>query len=1157
MSIRSWATPRLGLLAVMLLVLPMHGAHAGTEPLPRIYACQDSGLADCRLPTPAFDSCEAWGAWRAQIFTGGPFTFQEIEFNGQFGEHGLQCLVHGASGGLVTRSIDAGACSTPTDTVSGPDVFNRVCTGTGPKPARQLACSKPCVADPVNPAPSVGNMYEIALDYVGTGPFPLKLERYYNSGGTRFFPGSFNQAFAMANWRHSYERSISFMVRQGISFARVDRKDGNSIHFTLVGSTWTPGELDITERLEQAVENTQTIWKFTNLDDEVERYNVQTGRLLSITNRAGLTQNVLFDTANRVASVTDPFGRTLTFNYGAANCDGARCVASVQDPTGNLIQYGYDTVVDAGGNSATRLRTVTYPGTATPRTYNYSFKLLIEIIDENGGSTASWTYDDDARAVLSQRAGGVAEKVTLQYQNASSVQITAAVALTPTPVNRVNTYEYQTIQRVQRLTAITGDLCPSCGPKASQYDTNGYLSQITDWNNNVTTYLRQDATRRDLETQRIEAFGTPQARTITTTWHSTFRLPTLITEPGRTTAMTYDTVGNVLTRTITDTALSKSRTWTYTYNANGQVLTINGPRTDVTDVSTYAYYTNNDPATGKRGNIASITNAAGHVTSITAYNAHGQPLTIIDPNGLTTILAYDARQRLTSRLVGSELTTYTYDNAGQLTRVTMPDGSFLNYTYDPAHRLTQIDDNLGNKIVYTLDAMGNRTLEQVRDPSNALAQTRSRVYSNLNRLSQDIGAQSQTTTYTYDNQGNVKSIDGPLTGIVDKTIFDTYDALNRLTRMTNPQSGQINYGYNARDQMTSVTDPRSLATTYGVDGLGNLNQLVSPDTGTTQHTYDAAGNLLTKKDARNITATYSYDTLNRVTQIVYPAVGAVAAQTVTFAYDQGTNGKGRLTLMTDRSGNTSWAYDQKGRVIRKQQTIIEWAPALQVYTTEYAYNASGQMSSMTYPSGRVVAYTYDATGRVSGITVNGNPIVSGVQYHPFGQPKSWTFGNGQSFTRSFDTDGRIATHKVGTQTRTLNYDAASRITGLTHGDATLNQTIGYDYLDQVTSWIANTTTQSYTYDAVGNRKTQTIGANSYSYSYTVPASSNRLNARTGPPPARTYTYDAAGNRSGDGTNTYSYGGDGRLASVPQFGVTYVYQRPRTTSVENTSRCSVI
>ena len=90
---------------------------------------------------------------------------------------------------------------------------------------------------------------------------------------------------------------------------------------------------------------------------------------------------------------------------------------------------------------------------------------------------------------------------------------------------------------------------------------------------------------------------------------------------------------------------------------------------------------------------------------------------------------------------------------GQLTKVTLPDGSYLSYTYDTAHRLTGMQDNLGNKIAYTLDAMGNRTQEQVFDPANNLAQTRSRVYSNLNRLYQEIGAAGQTTQYSLRRPG--------------------------------------------------------------------------------------------------------------------------------------------------------------------------------------------------------------------------------------------------------------------------------------------------------------------------------------------------------------------------------------------------------------------
>ena len=164
-----------------------------------------------------------------------------------------------------------------------------------------------------------------------------------------------------------------------------------------------------------------------------------------------------------------------------------------------------------------------------------------------------------------------------------------------------------------------------------------------------------DGSTATLETSRTEAYGTPRARTITTQWHSTFRLPTQIDEPGKRTTFTHDANGNVLTKTVLDTSTSESRTWTYTYNSFGQVLTANGPRTDVSDVTTYTYYS---CTTGYQcGQVQTITNALGHVTTYNTYNAHGQPLTITDPNGVVTTLTYDARQRLTSRTVGSEQTT--------------------------------------------------------------------------------------------------------------------------------------------------------------------------------------------------------------------------------------------------------------------------------------------------------------------------------------------------------------------------------------------------------------------------------------------------------------------------------------------------------------------
>jgi YD repeat-containing protein len=311
----------------------------------------------------------------------------------------------------------------------------------------------------------------------------------------------------------------------------------------------------------------------------------------------------------------------------------------------------------------------------------------------------------------------------------------------------VRSYTFQTALGVTKNTGIDQP-CIECGSIAARsYDANNNLAGTTDFNGSITTYSYDLA--RNLETSRVEASGTPDARTITTQWHATYRLPTLIAEPLRMTTNTYDASGNLLTRTVQATsdgngsqgasavAIGTARTWTYTYNSVGQVLTVRGPRTDVTDLTTYAY--------DASGNLNTVTNALGHVTTLSGYDANGRVGTITDPNGTITTLAYSPRGWLTSRVVAGaggaapETTGYSYDGVGQLTRVTQPDGAFVNYTYDPAHRLTNIADSLGNSIVYTLDAVGNRTTEQVKDPAGVLARQTTRIYDALNRLQQVTG----------------------------------------------------------------------------------------------------------------------------------------------------------------------------------------------------------------------------------------------------------------------------------------------------------------------------------------------------------------------------------------------------------------------------------
>ena len=261
---------------------------------------------------------------------------------------------------------------------------------------------------------------------------------------------------------------------------------------------------------------------------------------------------------------------------------------------------------------------------------------------------------------------------------------------------------------------------------------------------------------------------------------------------------------------------------------------------------------------------------------------------------------------------------------------------------------------------------------------------------------------------------------------------------------------------------------------------------------------------------------------DRVTAISY---GVNNLSNITYSYDAGVNGKGRLTGMTDMSGSTAWDYDQKGRVIRKQSEITGGA----VYVVTYGYDAAGRISTLTYPSGKIVTYGYDAAGRMSSVSLDGYALISNIAWQPFGPPKSWTWGDGSSSTRSFDSDGRMVTHTIAGTVRTVTYDLASRITQIADGTPATTSTYSFDALDRLTGYVAPTTTQGYSYDANGNRTQLSIGGNNYAYANA--GTSNRLNSTAGPAPARTFTHDAAGNIAGDGSRSFVYADLGRLTQV--------------------------
>lgn len=973
---------------------------------------------------------------------------------------------------------------------------------------------------------ATGNLYEEATDYTTAGPNALSFMRYYNS-----LASTQSATFASTlgvNWRSTFDRYL----RIAPSSVMVERPDGRIFGFALKGGAWTT-DSDVDATLSHA----GSVWTFTDGNDTVETYTtLSSGEavLSAIKLRNGYTQTLSYSGA-LLASVTDSFNRQLAFTYKdnllstATTPDGLVLTYEVT-PVSKLLGY----LVVAGA----QLTSVAYSTSpVTKQTYLYedinSPFGLTGLIDENGSRYSTWSYDNQGRAISSQLAGGA--NVTRIFYDDATGNRTVTNAL-----GEQETYKFTTLQNVPKVTEIdrlaSGSL--AAAKRTFGYDSNGYLSSTTDWNGNRTTYTN-DARGEPVAT--VEAAGTAQARTTTITYHPTFHLPTNILQAGITSGLAYDSSGNLLTRTLTDTTTTtapyassgQKRTWTYSWGSYGLLTSAKGPRGDVDATTGYTY--------DASGALTGTNNALGQAVQITQHLPGGLPQTMVDANGVTTQLTYDDRQRLTSRAVsttaGPLTTRYSYDPAGNLVTTTLPDGSALTNSYEAAHRLTAVTDLFGQSTAYTLNALGDRTQTQAKNAAGVVKQDRTDSYDALGRLSQDTGGAGQVRAYGYDGDGNAVSLTDPL----NRTTAQSFDALNRLATITDPANGVTTTSYDAHDRPLTVTAPNNAVTSYVYDGFGDLIQTTSPDTGKTVYRYDAAGNLAQKVDAAGAITNLTYDALNRVLTKTFPAD---AAESVAYTYDQAGHGfgMGQLTSVSDAVGMLSRSYDERGNLLA--ETRQSGSATLQ---TAYGYDAASRMASLTYPSGAAVAYSRDAMGRVTALTllpkssITAQPIASALAYQPFGPLNALTFGNGIQESRSFDLDARLTgladTGAGPIQSLSYGYDAADNVVSL--GDAVMpatSQNFAYDALDRLTGASGVYGTQGFTYDPAGNRLSFQMNGTTTAYSYAP--QSNRLTQLHSGSAVQVVNYTGAGNISTiatagktAGATGVTYNQAGRLASV--------------------------
>jgi RHS repeat-associated protein len=314
-----------------------------------------------------------------------------------------------------------------------------------------------------------------------------------------------------------------------------------------------------------------------------------------------------------------------------------------------------------------------------------------------------------------------------------------------------------------------------------------------------------------------------------------------------TTSYTYDDL-NRLTKTTYPDGTNESKT----YDSLGNLLSRTEP--NGTTIS-YSYDSLN--------RLTKITYP--HSITVTyTYDDAGNRLTKTD-SGSTSYYSYDARNRLTNEtdvIGGSTYTVlYTYDKVGNIVTLTYPDATTLTYTYDAMNRVKEVggtatfsytvDDKINN-ITYGNGVVTTYSYNNKDLPTQVLTETSG-------------SAKLQDLNYTYDNASNVASI--------DSEIFH-YDWLNRLTNSTGPW-GIILYSYDAAGNIVSMTD-NGVKTTYT---YASYNRLTS--VGSVNMTYDANGDMTKVVNGSN-TWQYTYDYEGRLKSVT---LNSAAVQTNVYDSD--------------------------------------------------------------------------------------------------------------------------------------------------------------------------------------------------------------------------------------------------------------------------------
>jgi RHS repeat-associated protein len=385
------------------------------------------------------------------------------------------------------------------------------------------------------------------------------------------------------------------------------------------------------------------------------------------------------------------------------------------------------------------------------------------------------------------------------------------------------------------------------------------------------------------------------------------------------------------------------------------------------------------------GTYTPSSNTDQDITQQTVYDAVGDAIATIDPQGRVTRTYFDALSRpmvVAQNLTGQGANTITppsfnpsYPDQNVLQAVRYDGSGQAFETIDNSGMVTHTDfDLLGRALVVTANYVSGGPQD---NQTNLRAQT---VLDKLGNVTRKVDANGVVTAYEYDALNHLSAV------------VENYRPGFQTTNDTNVRT---EYTYDAHGNLKTVRDGNGHLSVRGYDALDRQTTETDALNHTTTTAYDRLGLRVNLTDANGAVTTYEYDGARRLTLIDYPAGTA----DVTFTYDAAGNRK----EMVDGVGTTAWNYDDVNRPISISDPITG--------TVGYQYDNTGNRTLLIYPDGKQVGYDYNALNQLAHVT-DWQTQVTSYDYGAVGQQAGVTLPNGV--------------------TSAYAYDAAHRLTGITH-----------------------------------------------------------------------------------------------------------------------------